>query len=160
MGDLIVVDELQQFLVAEGIGQLPAADPSTSLPSIWTQPRQGAAMPRTDNGEWLENQTVTLNDPHLSGPPGLEAWLEDAFIDITIRSRNAAEGKLLHRTIRALIHPIGELAGKRNWIMNELRVLYSSIWRNEQPLPPVDGGITYDRVASYRFTCARSDLAA
>ena len=42
--------------------------------------------------------------------------------------------------------------------MGPLRVLYSAIWRQEQPLPPVDEGLTYDRVASFRFTCARSDL--
>ena len=154
----IVVEQLQAFLVAQGVGQLPGTTPSTAHPSIWTMPRQGAAMPRTKDGAWLESQTITLNDTQLMGPPGLAAWLEDAFVDVIIRSKNAGEGKLLHRTIRGLLHPIGALAGKRNWTMNELHVLYSNIWRAEQPLPPVEDGLTYDRVASFRFTCARSDL--
>jgi hypothetical protein len=154
----IVVEQLQAFLVAEGVAQLPGAEPSGAKPSVWLQPRQGAAMPRTENGNWLETQTITLNDAQLNGPPGQEAWLEDTFVNVTVRSRNASEGKLLHRAIRGLIHPIGKLAGRKNWTMHELHVLDSSIWRNEQPLPPVQDGLTYDRVASFRFRCARSDL--
>ena len=158
MSGLIVVEQLQEYLVAEGIGQLPAVAPSETVPSIWTMPRQGAAQPRLGDGE---QQAITLDDKQLNGPPGVEAWLEDCFVDVVIRSKNAGAGKLLHRTIRGLLHPVGSSpAGRRTWFMGELRVLYSSIWRSEQPLPPVDGGLTYDRVASYRFRCARSDLAA
>lgn len=159
MPKLIVVEQLQQYLVEQGVAQLPAADPSTALPSIWLQPRQGAAMPRTSDGEWLETQTVTLNDTNQTGPPSMEAWLEDTFIDITVRSKNAGEGKLLLRTIRALLHPIGVLSGRKGWTMHELPLLYSNIWRQEQPLPPVENGLTYDRVASFRFRCARSIIA-
>lgn len=157
----IVVEQLQAYLVAQGVAQLPSADPSVALPSVWTMPRQGAAMPRTNGpATWLEAQTVTLNDAQLTGPPGLETWIEDTFVDVVIRSKNAGEGKLLHRAIRGLLHPAGgALIGKRNWTMSELHVLYSSIWRQEQPLPPVENGLTYDRMASYRFRCARSDLA-
>jgi hypothetical protein len=157
---LIVVEQLQAYLVTQGIGQLPSVDPSTTLPSVWLMPRQGAAMPRTNGGEWLETQTITLHDPNLTGPPGVEAWLEDTFVDIIVRSRNAGEGKLLHRTIAGLLHPVGVApVGKRNWTMGGLHLLYSSIWRREQALPTVENGLTYDRVASYRFRCARSDLA-
>jgi hypothetical protein len=154
----IVVERLQAFLVTEGVAQLPEAVPATTKPSIWLMPRQGAAMPRTENGAWLETQTVTLNDTQLMGPPGQEAWLEDAFIDVTIRSKNAGEGKLLHRQIRGLLAPVGKLAGRKNWTMSGLHVLSSTVWRQEHPLPPIENGLTYDRVASYRIRCARSDL--
>jgi hypothetical protein len=154
----IVVEQLQAFLVAEGVAQLPEVPPATTKPSVWLQPRQGAAMPRTENGNWLETETITLNDTQLNGPPGLEAWIEDTFVNVTIRSKNAGEGKLLHRQIRGLLAPVGKLAGRKGWTMAGLKILGSSIWRNEQPLPPIDGGLTYDRVASYRIRCARSDL--
>lgn len=157
--DLIVVEQLQAYLVAQGIGRMPEREPSSPLPSIWTMPRQGAAMPIVKDGEWLEEQTITLDDKQLTGPPGVEAWLEDCFVDVIVRSKNAGAGKLVHRTIRGLLQPIGASpAGRRDWMMGGLHVLYSSIWRSEQPLPPVDNGLTYDRVASYRFRCARSDL--
>jgi hypothetical protein len=153
----VVIEQLQAYLVEQGIGQLPGSAPSASLPSVWTQPRQGAAMPRQGD---LERTTVTLNDPHLAGPPGIAAWLEDAFVDVTIRSLNAGEGKLLHRTIAGLLAPIGKVEGRKHWTMGTLLVQESRIWRREQALPPVDSGVTYDRVASYIFRCARSDLAA
>lgn len=154
----IVVEQLQAFLVAQGIAQLPGTEPPGAKPSIWTMPRQGAAMPRTQNGEWLELQTITLNDAHLQGPPNQEAWLKDTFIDVIVRAKNAGEGKLTLRGIENLLHPVGKYAGRANWIMGELRVLHSKIWRSEQPLPPVENGLTYDRVASFRIQCARSDL--
>lgn len=154
----IVVDELLAYLVAQGVAQVPATEPVGVKPSIWLMPREGAAMPRSKDGVWLETQTVTLNDENLMGPPGQEAWLKDAFVDVTVRSKNASEGKLLHRLIEGLLAPIGILGGRKDWVMNTLRVQSSSVWRQEQPLPPVDGGLTYDRVASYRIRCARSDL--
>lgn len=160
MGDLVVVEELQAFLIARGVGGLPSDDPSTAHPSIWTMPRDGAAMPRTTDDEWLETQTVTLNDPNLSGPGLLDAWLEESFVDIIVRSQNPSEGKLLLRSIVGLIHPIGALGGKKQWEMNDLLVQESRIWRREQELPRVENGLTYDRKASFRFICARSVLAA
>jgi hypothetical protein len=155
----IVVEQLQSFLVAQGVGQLPGATPSVTLPSIWTMPRENAAMPRMKDGAFLEKQTITLHDTNLSGPPGAEAWIEDTFVDVIVRSKNDGEGKLLHRAIAGLLHPIGKLSGRADWTMNELRVLYSQIWRREQALPSVQGGLTYDRVASYRIGVARSQLA-
>ncbi len=159
--ELVVPVQLRAYLIATGIVASNEDPPSLARASVWLQPRDGAPLPRRDEaaGDWLEEQTVTVKRKLVNGPPGLEAWMEDAFIDITIRSVNEAAGELLHRAIRGLIHPIGETpAGKRNWMMNDLHVLYSAMFRNEQPLPTVDEGRTYDSVATYRFTCARSDL--
>jgi hypothetical protein len=158
----IVVEQLQAYLVAQGIGQLPSSEPSLTVPSVWTQPRQGAPMPRKPKtgGDWLERATVTLNDPQVTGPPGIAAWLEDTFVDVTVRSVNAGEGKLLHRTIAGILVPIGKVEGRKHWQMGGLLVQESRIWRREQALPSIEGGETYDRVASYIFRCARSDLAA
>lgn len=153
MSGLIVVEQLQQYLVGQGVGQLPASAPSLVTPSIWLKPRQGAPRPRDG-----EEATITISDTLLSPRPNLEPWVEEAYIDIVIRSRKDAASQLLHRTIKGLLSPIGLVGGKQNWMMNNLRVLYSRSWRGEQPLPPVDDGVTYDRVASYQIACARSDL--
>lgn len=162
MSSLIVVEQLQTYLIEQGIGQHPDTAPSLTVPSIWTMPRKGAKMPRKPDkgGRLLENMTVTLHDQNLAGPPGVAAWLEDTFVDVTTRSINPAEGKLLHRTIAGLLAPIGKVGGRKHWTMHELLVQESRIWRREQALPPVEGGTTYDRVASYQFRCARSTLAA
>lgn len=155
----IMVDEFQAFLVAEAVGQLPDAMPSPLHPSIWTLPRQGAPLPRQDDGAWLEETTITLNDTNLQARPNLEAWIEEAYIDVTVRSVSPNVGKLVHRVIRGLLQPVGLVGGRKGWTMNNLPVLYSRVWRGEQPLPPQDGGVTYDRVASYCIACRRSDLA-
>lgn len=159
---MIVTEELQSYLVNEGVGQLPEADPSPTVPSIWTNPRYGAVMPRISletPAEWLENVTVTVADGQLQGPPGLASYLLDTFVIITTRARKEAEGILLHRQIRSLLHPPGSpIAGRCKWQMNDLAVLYSRIWRTEQPLPPIENGLTYDRTAWYLIECARSDL--
>lgn len=154
MADLIVVEELHSFLVAEGVGQAPDAAASQTVPSIWVQPREGAPRPRQG-----EKTTVTITDTLLNGPPGLEPWLEDAFVDIVVRSTSDATCRLLHRTIKGLLHPQGAVGGRKNWTMGALRVLWSRTWKGEQPLPPIDGAVTFDRVSSFRITCARSDLS-
>lgn len=150
---LIVVEELHAYLITQGVAQAPDAVPSETVPSVFLQPRQDAPTPREG-----ENQTVTLVDTNLSGPPGVEAWLQDCFIDIIVRSRNDAEGKLLHRAIHGLLAPIGQLGGRKHWRMNELLVQESRMWRQERPMPTVENGLTYDRAASFQFRCARSDL--
>lgn len=160
MSNLIVVEQLRDFLIAQGAGQSNSDEPSPTVPSLWLMPRSGPAMPRRSEAEWFETQTITLNDMNLVGPPGAEAWIEDTFVDVIVRAKNAGEAKLTHRTIAGLLHPIGKLSGRADWTMGELHVLYSQIWRREKPLPTVEGGLTYDRVASYRIGVARSELAA
>src|SRR5688500_13838023 len=127
MPDYHVVEELQTYLVAQSVGQLPTAPPSTSLPSIWLQPRDGAPEPRRANGAFVENATITIADTALAAPQDLEAWIEETFVDIIVRSRQAAPGKLLHRTIRGLIHPAEAHGGRKQWTMGGLLVEYSTL---------------------------------
>lgn len=157
MADLHVVDELRDYLIGQNVAQAQDEAPSTGVPSIWVDPRAGAPTPREG-----EDCTITLRDTMLMGPPTLEAWLEEAFIDVIVRHRNSAPAaKLVHRTIRYLIQPHGQLGGRKHWDMNDLLVEYSTVWRGEQPLPFQQTGdlVTYDRVASYRFGCRRKSLA-
>lgn len=167
MADLIVVQELQAYLVAQGVGQLPGATPSLTVPSIWLAPRDGAPLPREDKATKapLEHVTVTLKDPMLTSPSSLEEWMEEAFIDIIVRAHQSAACQLVHRQIRGLIVPYDASGGRKQWMMNNLLVEYSDQWRMEQELPMLrsvaqtDAHATYDRVASYRFACRRKVLA-
>jgi len=168
MGDFFIIEELQTYLVAQGVGQLPNATPSAVLPSIWIQPRDGARLPGKARGSYtaqqakVETTTVTLIDTQTGSPMNgaLEAYLDETFIDIIVRSSTAAPGKLVHRGIRGLLHPTGSLNGKHGWQMNSVLVEYSNIWRAEQPLPFVYDGDTqtYDRVAAYRLGVRRTNL--
>jgi hypothetical protein len=160
VADLILIEQLQDYLIAQGVGQAQDQAVSTSVPTIWLQPRDGYPQPREG-----ETATISLVDTLLSSPPG-EAWFEETFVDIVIRSRSAPTGKLLHRTIRGLLAPIDQPWGRMMWTMGALLVEYSTGWRGEQPLaiasrnPQVNNNlVTHDRVASYRFGCRRKSLA-
>jgi hypothetical protein len=152
MPDLIVVEELQDYLVAQGAGQLPAAAPSTTLPSVWTAPRDGAPEPRPG-----ENVTITLIDVNLTAAPGLEAWIEEAFVDVIVIARQNPQAKLIQRGLRDLIHPMSAHGGKKMWTMGQLVVEYSTCWRGDQPL--AQNKNTYSRVQGFRFGCRRKALA-
>ncbi len=160
MPDLIVIEELQDYLIAQGVAQHPSTATSLTIPSVWLMPRDGAPLPRDG-----ENVTITLNDTMLRSPNGLEPWLTETFVDVIVRARNPSPGKLIQRTIEGLIAPFDALGGRKNWMMDGLRVEYSDQWRGDQPLPQRqdvaagDPHISYDRVASYRFGCRRKILA-
>ena len=160
MPDLVVIEELASYLVAQGVGQRPSATPSLTVPSIWLMPRDGYALPREG-----ENVTVTINDTNLMGPPGLQAWIDETFVDIVVRSRQSSAGKLVQRSIKKLLVPWDAHGGRVQWMMNNLLVEASNEWRGDQPLPQnmsataTDPHLTYDRVASYRFRVRRKILA-
>lgn len=165
MADLFVAQELQAYLVAQAVGQLPSAAPSLTVPSIWLQPRDGAPLPRKAAGAFTESATITIRDPMLSSPSSLEEWMEEAFVDVIVRALQPAAAQLIHRQIRVLIVPYTASGGRKQWMMNNLLVEYSDQWRVEQELPMLravaatDAHATYDRVASYRFACRRKILA-
>jgi hypothetical protein len=152
MAELIVGEELQDFLVASGVGQLPGAAASASVPSVWLAPRDGAPQPRHG-----ENATVTLIDTLQTPAATLEAWIEETFVDVIIVARQNSAAKLLHRVIRNLLHPNDAHGGRMQWMMSDLKVEYSTIWRGEQPLFQND--VAYGRTASYRFGVRRKSLA-
>jgi hypothetical protein len=169
MADLLVAKELQAYLVAQGVGQLPSATPSLTVPMITLQPRDGAPLPRraskTAGSAFIESATITIRDPLLSSPSSLEEWMEEAFIDIIVRALQGPLCQLIHRQIRGLIVPYDSSGGRKQWMMNNLLVEMSDQWRSEQDLPQLravgatDAHVTYDRIASYRFACRRKILA-
>lgn len=158
MADLILIEQFRDYLVTQGVASMPDdVDPST--PTVWLEPRDGAPQPRRDasTDALLEAATITLNDTQLGSPNVLEAWLEEAFVDVIVVASHSRVCKLLHRTIRDLIHPIEAHGGRKMWTMGVLQVEQSTIWRPEQSL--YQDAKTYSRVASYRFECRRKALA-
>lgn len=155
MPELILIEQLRAYLIAQGAVQAQSASPSTSVPSIWLDPREGAPEPRDG-----ENVTVTLVDMMLAGPQGLDAWMEDTFVDVIIRARTKSPAVLAHRVIRNLICPINDHAGRKLWLMGDLLVERSTMWRPEQPVTFQQPELrTYTRTAGYRFECRRKALA-
>lgn len=157
MAELYVLEELRTYLIAQGVAQEQSQPASTTVPSIWLNPRDGSPQPRGPKGAPDENATITLVDTNTTGPPELEAWIEETFVDVIVRSRTAAPGKLLQRQIRGLLSPIGDLYGRKHWTMGSLLVEYSTLWRGDQP---VDADETsYTRVQSFRFGVRRSVMS-
>ncbi len=154
MADLLVAEEMQDYLILQGVGQLPATAPSAVLPSIWLAPRDGVPEPRRSSGELA---TVTIVEANLASPNGLEAWIEEAFVDVYVRATQNGAAKLLQRQIRGLIHPNGDHGGRKLWTMSDLLVEYSTVWRGDQPVD--EDQYTYTRVQGFRFGCRRKALA-
>lgn len=167
MADLQVVEELKAYLIAEGIAQHfgnGPSDPAPSqiLPSITISPKDGAPQPRDG-----EDAVITLRDTFLGSPSSLESWIEEAFVEVIVRHRHAGRCKLVHRTIRGLIWPNDAVGGRKMWMMNDLLIEQSDLWRAEQELPfaadTTRGGATRlqtaDRVQTFRFMCRRKSLA-
>lgn len=159
MADLLVVEELSTYLVAQGVAQLPEARPSTALPMVVRQPRRGAPEPRRRDGVWLEEATITLIAATVGPPDLLSDVLEETFVEVIVRARLARTAQLVHRRIRELLVPVGANGGRRQlWTMNDLLVEATYIWRGEQALPAQRDSETYDRVAGYCFECRRKAL--
>lgn len=160
MADLIVIEQLHVYLVAQGIAQAPSVAPSLTVPSVWRKTRDGAPLPRAG-----EKITIELAKSGERGQLGLEAWLDDTYVDVIVRSVDPAAGELVQRRIKDLIEPLGSLGGRKNWMMGSLRVEYSRTWRGAQPLSQRqsvaerDPHRTYDSVASFMFGCRRKILA-
>lgn len=169
MADLHVIEQLQTYLVAQGIGQRPSAAVSLTIPSIWKQPRDGAALPRNlakdASGRWIGETTIALSKTLGRDPSNLEPWMEEAFIDVIVRSPQADTAEAVQRAIKLLIAPWDQLGGRHQWLMGALLVETSDQWRGDQELPKLrareaaDAHATYDRVQSFRIVCRRKILA-
>ena len=165
MADLFVIEELRAYLIAQGIAQAQSAAPSLTVPSIWLQPRDGAPLPRKAADTYVEAATITLTDITTGQPSVLEEWVTQTFVDVVVRARTAQPGKLIHRRIEELLVPYDGSQGRRQWMMNNLLVESSTLFRGDQPLPQLrrvaenDPHATFDRVASYRFVARRKILA-
>lgn len=157
MPDLIVVDELFAHLVAAGVAQPPDAPKSMTKPSLWTNPRDGAPLPRRNDATWLETATVTIGAA-IATPDPHAAWIVETFVPIIVRARTDAQAQLIHRQIRGLVVDPNSPGGlRRMWQMGDLLLEHSTFWRTEQQTAVGDG--VYTREAAYRFAARGKALA-
>lgn len=170
MADLLVTQELRSYLIANGIGVDPNVTPTTNSVSIWTQPRKGAPLPRNlakdvDN-RWAGETTVTIMDPLNQPPSVMEEWVEDAHVNIIVRSPSSEAAQLTMRAIRTLLIPYSSLGGHWQFTMGALLVerCREGVMA-DQELPELrsiaasDKHATYDRICSYVFSARRKLLA-
>ena len=155
MAELIVAHELQDFLVAQGIAQLPATAPSPAVPVVYADPRDGAAQPRRTAAEgWAEKAAITLRETLEQPPDPLEEFLERQIVDVIVLAIDGPTAKLTQRAVRRA------LAGRRLWTMGTLLVEQVDIWRGDQALPrDPDRFDGYSRVQSFSFLCRTKALA-
>lgn len=160
--NLFVVEELRSHLITAGIVQMPADALSATTPGCWLRPRTGAPEPRSTTGsdDRIEVATVTLVATGIAAPGRNANVLEETYVDVIVRARTEQPAMLLHRQIRDVIVPVDGSSGDRQqlWMMNDLLVEASALWRPEQPLPMPEDAETFDRVASYTFECRRKSL--
>jgi hypothetical protein len=158
--NLIVSRELQDHLIAQGIGQSWDAAPSLTVPTVFDNPPDGAVEPRRGarDGALLETSTISLFEI-LDGPAlELGAWLQETFIEVVVRSDDDETSKLIHRRIRDEIEPIAAHGGRAQWLMGALLVERSYQSKPEQSLPRQEDRFV-DRVCTYAFNCRRKILA-
>lgn len=159
-GDLIVTTELQDYLVAQSIGQLPGAAPSLTTPAIFDNPPDGAPEPRRAprDGQALETATISLFEVADAADNPLAAWIQETVVEIVVRSDDDTSTKLLHRRIRDLLAPINDHGGRAMWQMNSLLVERSYQAGPEQPISRGEDRYR-DRLCTYSFCCRRKALA-
>jgi hypothetical protein len=154
MADLYVADQLYAYLIAQGLAQDWNTTVSSTVPGIMRNPRDGAPAPRPG-----ETATITLVDTMLAPAGTLEAWIEEAFIDVIVQSANMATIKFTHRQIAGLLHPNSAHGGRKMWQMGAINpVLYSMFWRGEQDRPSSSPKI-WARSRGYRIGVPRTVLA-
>lgn len=146
MANLHLIEELRAQLITDGTVQAQTAAPSTTLPSVWLWPRDGAPEPRAG-----ENITVTLRPGAEVPGDWHEGFLEERIVEVIVRSRTAAPGELVQRTVRGLLHD------KREYFLNNLRVEWSHLWRGTQPVTSDE--TSYTTIQSFHVACRVKSLA-
>lgn len=122
MPDLLVAEEVQAHLIAQGVVRDPAA--AGGLPPCWIDPDEGAPEPP----EGVQS-TVTLFTAGQVVRPWLEGdKLQEIVLDVVVRSRHPRDGHLLQRQIYAALEE------KKNVAFGALRIEWSKLFRGVQKL--------------------------
>lgn len=164
MPEYDVVEELQTYLVQQGVGVLPAAakvpeNTGNTKPVIVLQPRDGAPQPLKDgSGRFGLVPTITLNTILSSRPNDLDYAIEEVFVDIVVRARTNGVGKMLQRQIYGLLVPGDAVGGRKMWQMAGINPVECCLrWRGVQPIGADEH--SYDSSQAFMFQVRRKTLA-
>ena len=145
MADLFLVEQLREYLVAQGI--VRKAEQTGAAPPCWMNPRDGAREPVSP-----DLAAVTLVQTLAVPQPGeVQRFLEEPIVDVIVRATTDPRAQLIHRQIR------GALADKELFTMGSLLVERALVWRMDQPTGQNDK--TYSRTGSFRFLVRVKALA-
>jgi hypothetical protein len=124
-----ILDYLDDYLIANGVGRGVRAAGGPTVPPIWKQPIEGTPAPGEGTG-------VEVGDPVVIGlmrtggipqSPQEVEWRKD-IVDIWIRSRTWPQTEAMWNAIRPLL--VGTHAQSRQgWTMAGLAVIESQEWR-------------------------------
>lgn len=146
MAELILIEELRAYLVAQGVVRL-AEGAGGALPPCWLDPEDGAPEP-----DAADDATVTLTGP-LTIPQEWQTgtMLEERIVDVVVRARSSARAELIQRQIK------GQLEEKVNVFLGALRIEHCKLWRGDQKLASDE--TTYTRMQSFRIAARVKSLA-
>lgn len=159
--ELIVVNELQDYLVAQAVAQMPATAPSTTRPAVYANPLDGAALPRQTAGDAAaESAAITLRSVSRPAPDvNEEAWEEEA-VEVIVLAAAEETAELLQRQLRRLLAPAGTPGGRKMWTMGALLVESCAVWTGSQPMPVDPSRFQgFGRTQTFLFTCRVKSLA-
>lgn len=157
---LHLLEELQAYLIAQGVVQSIGEPASGVLPGCIMAPRDGAPLPRDGEVATVSLRQTTSAIPQ---PMGEEAYCDLTVVDVIVRAVTPPAGRMIQRQIRGLIVPQGSIGGRKMWTMNNLLVERSMQWRGESEIPPdqrIDQSniTTYDTVQGLAFYVRRLAL--
>ncbi len=138
MADLILIEQLRAYLVAQGI--VRAWKAIGTLPQCILDPRDGAPEPA---GQAYADATVTLQQTGHVVRPSDEEFLEEPVVDVTVRAYRSQDAELLQRRIR------NALNGEELLTAGTLLIEWARVWRGDQPL--WSDATSYTRRQSFRF---------
>lgn len=147
MTDFLVVNELREYLVAQGVVRR-WGDAPNGLPQCTRDPRDGLPEPVDHT---YQGATVMLVDGGKVPQPALEEFIEEALIDCTTRAYSTIDAQLIQRRIRAV------LDGFYNFMMNGLIVEHVQMFTGDAPLGSDELG--YTRMQTFRVRARVKALA-
>lgn len=147
MTDLLLVNEMREYLVAQGVVRRFGED-ENGLPQCMRDPRDGAPEPadRTYAGA-----TVTLVLGGAVPQPVLEEFIEEALVDCTVRAYLSVDAQLIQRRVRAV------LDGQLNFDMGALIVERVNMFTGDQALGSDE--FAYTRLQVFRVRARVKALA-
>lgn len=133
---------MRAHLVADGVVRVPRV--AGSAPPLWLQPRDG--VPAPGEGNPTERDDDAVLGAFVTGgipPRPYESMLRKTIVDLHIRTRTPSGAIELDAALAA------SLIDRRNWLMDDMRIVESLQWRALQPLGSDAQGFTF--VVAYVF---------
>lgn len=159
MPELVLIEELGDYLVAQGVARA-GNGPVGALPPVWLAPIDGVPQPDGD-----DTAAVTLSPNTVIPGEWLEGFLEERAIDVYVRADDSRIGELLQRQVRRLLDERKEI------FVGALRLEWSKHFSGPHPIRLAAGSSdvagdssapasrTYDTVQTFRMAARVKSLA-